>query len=195
MAGHEGHKHIQQQMVIHGNGRGVQVVRVVQLGGNQGPIDLAGNLAALQGRGGFQLDLADSSNDFAAAMKDQFKQMLDGIAKVEDDDNDDYDVEVIKPDDTDDNNDTYNAHHRPDESAQDVRDNAIDNSDDHADRVKMQASNDEGVTAIVHTRTYAIPTSEPPSESEEESKAPPESMFKRLFPSDTRYTILKKDEL
>ena len=163
-----GHKHIQQQMLVHVNGMTVQVVKMVQLGGgNGGPIDLQGHLAALAS-GGIQIDVGGQD------VQDQIRQITEHIEKGDN---------AISAGDV----------------GQDKRGEESDTI--RIEQVDQQMMNEvgesahENVTAIVHTKTYAIPTTKPSIKTKEEAKSPPDSMFRKLFPSDTRYTLLKKDEL
>ena len=183
-------------MVVHGNGMRVQIVRVVQVGGKHGDSDDDNNP-------GSKIDMIRSGN-IGIQINDEFQKMIEEMVGVptkqnagggvevdmgveEEDEDYDLDAQNLEPTE-DEEGDAFNAHHRPDGNQQEH------NQDHHKPAHHDQQDDTSDDSPIVHTRTIIIPTDKDLSEATED-KTPPPSMFKKLFPSDNRYTILKKDEL
>ena len=207
VGGHAGHNHgknvvhfnVQQQLIVNSDGSRVQVVKLIQLGKPEG-MDL---------RSGLKL-AAESAQDvippleqiLEEAEKDTENKKVDVEASkelTEEKGRDDDDSDVVMPDVELDGGSDSDKVVIPDIE----KDNKKDPSgDDHRHEVPWERehvhSDGKGTTPVVYSRTKKIKLRSAVNAKRDEKvtvKTPPESMFSKLAPSNSRYSIVNRDEL
>lgn len=189
----QGMQQIQQQIVIHGDGMRLQVVRIVHMGGQPGQI----NLRDIINDPSNQIDMEqkDDSNkpkDDGEKPKDDFEEKLKAEFGAR------FEADPDNPDKNEtDDEDTETKTQPPIVTVKDDKEKLQELRDEHAghkiDKNEDNKDTDNDETTTTKT-TIIYKTIKQDKLDSNTSRSPPQSIFHRLRPSKQRYTILK-DEL